>query len=203
MLTTLAREIAMRPHSASSMIRYAATAFAGICGGVALGAPNAAPPNFSPNPSVSWLVALGGLKAPPSGAGPVVDDPAHPTINNNQFRLTGKQPTFPVADLSNPILQPWVREALRKHNEEILTGKAGFGPRQSCWPRGVPGWSLEGGFQPVFIIQGPKEVIMVAQADNHQHRHIYLDVPQSSNVKPAWFWESVGRYEGDTPVIDT
>src|SRR5256885_13047170 len=74
-----------------------------------LGAASA--PNFSPNPNVGWVVMLGGLKPPLSGPGPVADDPAHPTINNNEFRVTGKQPTFPVADLSNPILQPWVREA--------------------------------------------------------------------------------------------
>lgn len=163
----------------------------------------ASPPNFSPNPSVGWVVVLGGLKPPLSGAGPVADDPAHPTINNNEFRLTGKQPTFPVADLSNPILQPWVKEALRKHNEQILAGKPGYGPRQSCWPRGVPGFLLEGGFQPIFIIQSAKEVIMVAQADNHQIRHIYLNVPHTKNVKPSWFGESVGRYEGDSLVVDT
>jgi hypothetical protein len=176
-----------------------------LCVGPALSpaAGAASPPNFSPNANVGWVVMLGGLKPPLSGAGPVADDPAHPTINNNEFRVTGKQPTFPVADLSNPILQPWVREALRKHNEEILAGKPGFGPRQSCWPRGVPGYLLEGGFQPIFIIQSAKKIVMVAQADNHQIRHIYLDVPHSAKVKPSWFGESVGHYEGDTLVVDT
>jgi hypothetical protein len=41
----------------------------------------------------------------------------------------------------------------------------------------------------------------------HQHdndtRHIYLNVPHSANPKPSWYGESVGRYEGDTLVIDT
>ena len=32
---------------------------------------------------------------------------------------------------------------------------------------------------------------------------IYLDVPHSANVKPSWYGESVGRYEGDTLVVDT
>jgi hypothetical protein len=163
----------------------------------------ASPPIFSPNASVGWVSMLGGLKPPGSGPGPVMDDPAHPTIDNNEFRLTGKQPTLPVADLSNPILQPWVREALRKRNERVLAGEPVFGPRQSCWPRGVPGFLNEGGFQPMFIIQSAKEVIMVAQADNHQRRHIYLDVPHSASVKPSWFGESIGHYEGDTLVVDT
>src|ERR1700719_783555 len=104
---------------------------------VVLGA-ETTPPNFTPNPSVGWVVVLGGLKPPASGPGPVSDDPEHPTVNNNEFRLTGKQPTLPVADLSTPTLQPWVRDALRVRKEEILAGKPSFGPRQSCWPRGVP-----------------------------------------------------------------
>lgn len=167
----------------------------------AFGAPPT--PNFSPNASVGWVVQLGGLKPSQSGPGPVQDDPEHPTIDNNEFRLTGKQPTLPVADLRNPILQPWVREALRKRNERVLAGEPVFGPRQSCWPRGVPGFLNEGGFQPMFIIQSAKEIIMVAQADNHQRRHIYLNVPHAVNVKPSWFGESVGHYEGDTLVVDT
>jgi hypothetical protein len=181
---------------------FAASAvFGGVVFAPAFGAGSI--PDFSPNPNVGWVVVLGGFKPPPSGPGPVQDDPAHPTINNNEFRLTGKQPTFPIADLSNPILQPWVREALRQRNQRVLAGAPGFGPRQACWPRGVPGFLMEGGFQPMFMIQAPKEVIMVAQSDNHQLRHVYLDVPHSVNVKPSWFGESVGRYEGDTLVVDT
>src|SRR5262245_22480716 len=98
----------------------------------------AAPPDFSPNPRASWATIGQMFKPPAKGAGPVQDDPAHPFITNDDFRLTGKQPTFPVADVSNPILQPWVREVLRKRNENILAGKPGFPPRPSCWPQGVP-----------------------------------------------------------------
>ena len=36
---------------------------------------------------------------------------------------TGRQPTQPIADLSNPILQPWAREEVRTHNELALAGK--------------------------------------------------------------------------------
>jgi hypothetical protein len=30
-----------------------------------------------------------------------------------------------------------------------------------------------------------------------------MNVPHSANVKPSWYGESVGRYEGDTLVVDT
>ena len=69
----------------------------------ALGEP-ASPPNFAPNPSVGWVVVLGGFKPPASGPGPVMTDPAYPNVSNNQFRLTGKQPTVPIANVAPSAL---------------------------------------------------------------------------------------------------
>jgi hypothetical protein len=186
--------------------RVAIAAAALLCAGVANAASRGPapwmPPDFAPNASVSWI-RIGGaeFKPPISGAGPVMSDPEHPTITNDDLRLTGRQPTFPVADLTNPILQDWTRERLRRRNEDVLSGKPGFGPQQSCWPRGVPGFMLYG-VQPLYIVQGPREVIMTWQGD-HQIRHVYLDLPHSANVKLSWYGESVGRYDDDTLVVDT
>jgi hypothetical protein len=163
----------------------------------------ASPPDFSPNPNVGWVALQGGFQPPASGPGPVLDDPKHPTVTNDDFRVSGKQPSFPIAELNNSSLQPWVREVLRKRNEQLLAGKQGFGPRQNCWLVGVPAFVLAAVFQPIFIIQSAKEVVMVAQTDNHQIRHIYLNVPHSAHITPSWFGESVGHYEGDTLVVDT
>ena len=174
-----------------------------LCASAALASDAGAPPVFSANPSVGWVVVLGGFKPPATGPGPVMADPKYPNVSNNQFRLTGKQPTLPLADLANPILQPWVREALAKRNAEVLAGDNILGPPHLCWPRGVPGFLLEGGFQPIFIAQGAKMVSMVAQADNHQLRRIHLNVAHPAHVKPSWFGDSVGHYEGDTLVVDT
>jgi hypothetical protein len=174
-----------------------------LCASAALASDAGAPPVFSTNPSVGWVVVLGGFKPPASGPGPIVADPKYPNVNNNVFRLTGKQPTLPLADLSNPILQPWAREALAKRNAQVLAGDEILGPPHLCWPRGVPGFLLEGGFQPIFIAQGAKMVSMVAQADNHQLRRIHLNVAHPAHVKPSWFGDSVGHYEGDTLVVDT
>jgi len=191
----------MRPNAASLMIRYAATAFAGICGGVALGAPNAAPPNFSPNPSVSWLVALGGLKPPASGAGRwsmIRRIPRSTTISSaspessRPFRL----PISPIRSCSLGCARHCASTTKKSSPERRLWSAA------KLLARGVPGWSLEEDFSGLHY-PGPKEVIMVAQADNHQQRHIYLNVLHSPNVKPSWFGESVGTYEGDTLVVDT
>ena len=61
---------------------------------------------------------------------------------------------------------------------------------------------LIGGAQPLFFVHTPKEVWMI-YSGNAEVRRVYLDVPHSANPKPFWYGESVGRYEGDTLVIDT
>ncbi len=130
-----------------------------------------------------------------------MNDPEHPLVNGNDFRATGRQPTFPVADLNNPVLKPWAREELRKHNQRILSGKPGFSRQASCWPIGVPGFLLYA-VQPVFFIQSPKLVVMIWQTD-HQVRRIYLAGRHSPQVKPSWYGELIGHYEGGTLVVDT
>src|SRR5207302_10111358 len=164
-------------------------------------AEDAAPgPNFSPNNTTGWLAQDDEFIQPPSGPGPVTFDPAHPYISFYKFPRNPK-PAFRVADLTNPILQPWTREELRKANERALSGKPAYTPKERCWPIGVPGFLLYPVF-PVYFLQVPKEVVMI-WAEDHQVRHVYLNQPHSARVKPSWFGESVGRYEGDTLVVDT
>jgi hypothetical protein len=160
------------------------------------------PPNFAPNRNVAWY-AYNRLFIPPaSGAGPVQQDPAHPYVSNDEFRVTGRQPTDHVADLSSPILQPWARDVVRKHNEAVLSGKLIGTPTASCWPKGVTGFLLHPMTQPMYFIQGPKEVVMILTSFSDV-RHIHLTDKHSDNVKISWYGESIGHYEGDTLVVDT
>jgi len=49
---------------------------------------------------------------PVAGApAPTSNDPAHPYVSNQDARRAGIQPTFRVADLRNPNLKPWAKEA--------------------------------------------------------------------------------------------
>jgi hypothetical protein len=168
--------------------------------GTAANAANA-PPDFAPNPSVGWVALSGEFIAPASGAGPVLRDPAHPRVSNDDLRATGAQPTFPMGDVNSPILQPWAKNVLKQHNDLVLSGKPAFPPQASCWPAGVPHFLLYP-VQPVYFVQTPKEVIMTWQAD-HQIRHVYLQDKHSDGVKPSWYGESIGHYEGDTLIVDT
>jgi len=47
-----------------------------------------------------------------------------------------------------------------------------------------------------------KEVTILYSRDS-QVRHVYMNVEHSKNPPKTWYGESVGRYEGDTLVIDT
>jgi hypothetical protein len=161
----------------------------------------AAPPDFSSN-NVGWLTFNVDFSIVPGGTSPLRNDPAHPRISNAEAARTGKQPTYFVAELgSATILKPWVVERMKKDNTEVLAGKFAFTPHSYCMPAGVPGFHLYG-FQPLYFVQGPKEVLMIYSNDQ-QVRHVYLDLPHSANVKPSWYGESVGHYEGDTLVVDT
>src|SRR5438105_6784342 len=169
--------------------------------GLPVHAQNTTPPDFAPSANVGWIANTSEFIAPASGPGPVMDDPAHPYVSNAISARTGKLPTFPVGDAGNPILQPWAREAVRKQAERVLAGKPGYTLQARCWPMGTPAFHLYP-VRPVFIVQTPTEVLMTWQGD-HMVRHIYLNVPHSANLKPSWFGESVGHYEGDTLVVDT
>jgi len=185
--------------------RFAGAALAGaiaLGGGLSLVMAQGLPPNFAPDASIGWYAYSRQFIAPPSGPGPVMQDSTRPYVSNDDFRVTGKQPTAEYADLSNPILQPWAREAVRKRNEMVLAGKPVYTPHASCWPVGVPGFILRPMTQPMYFIQGPKEVVMIL-ASKQEVRHIFLTDKHSPNVKFSWFGESIGRYEGDSLIVDT
>ena len=163
-----------------------------------LQAPVFSPPMFSWDLTVGWI-GMGEFRPVPGKVPPVTNDPKHPYVPNGQ----GRQPTYRIADLSNPNLKPWVKEIMKKDNDEVLAGKIAFTPSQSCLPSGVPGFlALGGNNNPVWFLQTPKEVRIMRDADA-QVRRVYLDVPHSANTKPSWYGESVGHYDGDTLVIDT
>jgi hypothetical protein len=171
-----------------------------FCSAGAAHAQATAIPDFSSN-NLAWIGMGSDLVPPPSGPGPVVFDPAHPYISNERARATGQQPNFRVADLRNPILQPWVVEALRKQNEEALSGKIVFSRESRCWPIGVTGFLLNPA-QPIFFLQTPDEVWMVFE-QGHRVRRVALNQQHSAQPKPSWYGESIGHYEGDVLVVDT
>ena len=173
-----------------------------LAGSLSTAMAQSAPPDFTPSPSAGWFAYSRVFIPPASGAGPVRPDRAHPGVSNDEYRATGKQPAIAVADLNNPILQPWARDKIRERNELVLSGKQVFSTHASCWPVGIPHFLLEPMTRPMYIVQGPKEVVMILTSFNEVLR-IYLADKHSENVKTSWYGESIGHYEGDALVVDT
>ncbi len=159
-------------------------------------------PDFQLGPDMAWREIGDEFLPPPSGPGPVTEDPQHPFRSNGAVRL-GQMPTYHIGDITNPILQPWAAEQMRKDNEAVLAGAVAFRPNERCMPGGVPEFVLIARISPFFFLQTPGEVTIFNQ-NGPEIRRIFMDVPHSANVKPSWYGESIGHYEGgDTLVVDT
>jgi len=154
-------------------------------------------PDFSAKGTIGWTAVGTDWTALPNGPQPVKQDPAHVYVPNN----VGGQPTFRIADTNNPNLTQFAKDSLKKTNADVLAGKPMWSRSSRCWATGVPGFIITPA-QPMFIVHTPKAVLMLHQHDNDVRR-IHMNVPHSANVKPSWYGESIGRWDGDTLVVDT
>jgi hypothetical protein len=176
--------------AAAAMPAQAQTAAPETTGGVTRGA---AP---IPDLSGAWNhSSLNGLELPLSGPGPV---------RNMSRRRTGPQVGVGniaqlVGDYTNPILQPWAAEKVKKYGEISLAGQGYPTPRNQCYPEQIPFVFINYGLQ---LLQRPDKVTILYPYD-HQYRQVRLNEPHPAHVKPSWYGDSVGHYEGDTLVVDT
>jgi hypothetical protein len=152
----------------------------------------------APIPDLSGLwnhSSLNGLELPLSGPGPVRNRsrlPMGPQAGvGNIARLVG--------DYTNPILQPWAAQVVKKFGEISSAGKGYPTPRNQCWPEQVPFVFINYGMQ---ILQQPDKITILYPFD-HQFRQVRMNQPHPAHLTPSWYGNSVGRYEGDTLVVDT
>jgi hypothetical protein len=150
--------------------------------------------------AVGWSKVTDDLQPPASGPGPVTYAKDHPYVPNNP---DGRQVTFRIADLTNPILKPWAIEKMREQNELAAAGKRAYEARASCRPGGVPGFLVMGRVNPLYFVQANNEVLLINEG-GPEVRRVFLDVPHSAHPKTSPYGESVGHYEGgDTLIVDT
>jgi hypothetical protein len=73
----------------------------------------------------------------------------------------------------------------------------------ACVPYGMPSM-MSVAVYPIEIIQTPKQMTIIAEAFS-EVRRVYIGKPQQKidDVPPGYYGRSVGRWEGDTLVIDT
>jgi hypothetical protein len=104
-----------------------------------------------------------------------------------------------VGDYTNPILKPHAAEIVKRRGEMSLAG--GFPtPSTQCTPGGVPYIFASFGTQ---ILQQPHQVTLLYDHPLIEFRKVRMNESHPRPVRPSWYGDSVGHYEGDTLVIDT
>ena len=152
----------------------------------------AAPPDFSGLWSHPYLP---GFEPPASGPGPVT----------NRSRLRGgpqpavSNPSQFLGDYTNPILQPWAADVLKKRGEAEIAGAHSPTQYNQCWLQGVPFSFFNLGMR---MLQTPDKIVIL-YFSNNQFRQVRMNQQHPANLKPSWQGDSIGRYEGDSLIIDT
>jgi len=96
----------------------------------------------------------------------------------------------------NVVLQPWAAEKVKQIQAAGPQGPQG---NRICLPSAQPGWNH------VFkFVQAPTTLIHIAEESTPGFRQIFLDGrPHPKYWNPAWQGHSIGKWEGDTLVVDT
>jgi hypothetical protein len=198
--------IALSAAVATPALGQTVTSSAGPPGGATSGATSI--PDFSRvwyHPAFPWF------EPPASGPGPVTNKmrwPQQPGDSSGSVALPPLPPGVEgvsdydqlVGDYTNPILQPWAAEVVRKHGEMSKAGITYGNPSNQCWPMPMP--FIYKQFL-VDIIQQPDRVLLIYTAPSTDVRHVRLNARHPERLTPSWYGDSVGHYEGDTLVIDT
>jgi hypothetical protein len=151
-------------------------------------------PDFSGVWSHPYSIASG-FEPPASGPGPVTNR-SRMSVGlqrnvSNIYQLVG--------DYTNPILKPEAAEVVKKLGEISLRGESYPTPLNQCWPQPVPFIFFQLGMQ---MFQQPDKITILYLVDQ-QVRHVRMNEPHPAHMTPSWYGDSIGRYEGDTLVIDT
>jgi hypothetical protein len=119
----------------------------------------------------------------------------------------GVDPKFAPAPAGPIVLKPeYAKTYEARRAAEADATRRGEPPASAavlCNPYGMPRMMAVASY-PIEILPTPRQITIITEAFS-EVRRVYLDQPQLpiDEVPPGYYGHSVGRWEGDTLVIDT
>jgi hypothetical protein len=92
-------------------------------------------------------------------------------------------------------LQPWAADLLKQRRDNLSKDD----PEGFCLPAGVPRISPF----PQKTIQTPAVLVILEEGNVHSYRQIFLDGRGHAKEDQLWMGDSIGKWDGDTLVVDT
>ena len=139
-----------------------------------------------------------------AAADPPENRPAHPNAApadiSGVWWVRGYDRSYEPADGSAVPFQEWSKAERERREEMERIGTPVADPPTRCMPHGVP--RIMASPYPVLIVQTPGKVTLLHEVA-HNVRHVYLDQPAPANPERTFLGTSVGRWEGDTLVVET
>jgi hypothetical protein len=102
------------------------------------------------------------------------------------------------------LMLPWVEERVKENQANQHKND----PMVACLPPGVPRANLGGSRgmpHPFKVVQTPALVVFLYETSTNQtFRQVFLDGrPHPTDPQPTWLGYSIGRWDGDTLVVET
>jgi hypothetical protein len=141
----------------------------------------------------------GGANSPPDLSGAWTTYPSRAKGPPPDPKLVAPQPTPLQLNAKYAAAYEAKRAAQRESDKR---GEPLANASTECVPNGMPQMMFP--IYPIEILQTHGQVTIIAEAMS-QVRRIFLDQPQTKieETPPTYFGHSVGRWEGDTLVVDT
>jgi hypothetical protein len=152
---------------------------------------------LSPAVSAQWPLHPAGI---PKGADGKPDLTAPtPRTPDGRPDLSGVWTIAMGPDTRNLPFQPWAADLQKKRAAENGLND----PDGLCMPQGPLQYHVDP--QPLKIVQTPQQVLIIYES-NYGLRTIYMDgrsLPRLGEPQPFWHGYSVGRWDGDTLVVES
>ena len=144
---------------------------------------------------VAVLAIAAPLVAQPRASGPA------PKLPNGQPDFSGLwQGGGPINDISQGLPKGETMPLLPSARKILESRLSKDDPQANCLPSGVPRIAP----YPWRIVQTPTHIFFLFEANIHSYRQIFMDGRKHpADPDPTWYGHSIGRFEGNTLVVDT